>query len=134
MSAPANIVTQAFIEALTGERDTSMHVRFIHDRIGGGINAQGSIASLEADIAHNQALGYGAFVVVNEGGHHDKNITRIRAAFVDGDGIPLPEKWHVPPDIIVIRDATHWHAYWLTGEGFPVDQYQKQNHLAGFKR
>jgi hypothetical protein len=46
-------------------------------------------------------------------GQTDKAITHIRALFIDMDGKPQPDHWHVEPDFLVIRDATHWHAYWL---------------------
>jgi P4 family phage/plasmid primase-like protien len=135
MNAPANIavpnltVARAFIAAVTGDPDTQVCVRCIHDRKKHhAIKMRGTIAELWPEILRLQRLGYGAFVVVNEGGHHDKSITRIRAGFVDGDGIPLPETWHMPPDLIVIRDELHWHAYWLIGEGFPVEQFETLQH------
>jgi hypothetical protein len=70
-----------------------------------------------------QEGGWGVFVVVNEGGRNKKSITRVRALFIDGDGIPLPLRWHCEPDFIVQRDETHWHAYWLVDD-CPVEAFE----------
>lgn len=64
--------------------------------------------------------GAGVFVTVNRtdgGGRKAQNVTAVRGLFIDGDGIPLPLSWHCMPSIIVARDETHWHAYWLLFDG-----------------
>ena len=81
--------------------------------------------------------GAGIFVCVNatDGkGRGAKNITRVRALFVDSDGTPSPPGWHRCPDIFVYRDApgclTYWHAYWLVGN-VPLDRFtESQTRLA----
>jgi len=122
--APDLNMTRAFIRALMGDADAPLCVRAIQDRKKHAIKMRGTIMELWPEILRLQRLGYGIFVVVNEGGDKDDNITRIRAVFVDGDNIPLPERWHVEPDIIVRRDETHWHAYELVAEDFPVEQFE----------
>lgn len=130
MTAPANIaapnliMARNFIGTVIGDPDTVVCMRCIHDRKKHAIKLRGTIAELWPEVLRLQRLGYGIFLVINEGGDTDDDITRVRAAFVDGDGIPLPEKWHVPPDLIVRRDDLHWHAYWLIGESFPVEQFE----------
>jgi hypothetical protein len=102
---------QLHIEIITGFPDAVMHFRLIHpakDRQA--IKLKGTVAGLWAQFQEHQKLGYGVFVVVNEGGDADEEIIRVRALFADGDDIPIPEIWHVPPTFLVIRDETHWHA------------------------
>ena len=102
------------VDLITGSPDTSVCVRLIRDLKSGRANQPasnliGSIATLWPRIQAAQTEGHGAFLVVNEGGHRGDEITRIRAAFVDADGLPLPDawEWHVTPDFLVRRDRAH---------------------------
>ncbi len=73
-------------------------------------------AELPAVLNGINGQGAGVFVTINatDGrGRHIANVTSIRAQFIDGDGVEMPAAWHLRPSIIVRRDATHWHAYWL---------------------
>lgn len=74
-------------------------------------------------VAKNRA-GCGIFATVNatDGkGRKNENVTGLRALFIDvDDGRTLPESWALPPSIIVQRDATHWHVYWLLIDGEPL--------------
>ncbi len=62
------------------------------------------------------------------------DIEEGRALFIDSDGAPRPDQWHLPPDFIIERkdDPKHnWWAFWIIdGDApFPVDQierYQKR--------
>jgi hypothetical protein len=67
------------------------------------------------------------FLVVNEGGDTDNEITRVRALFVDGHNIPMPATWHLDPDFITSRDETHWHAYWRVAD---IEFNEAQRRLA----
>lgn len=65
-------------------------------------------------------LGAGIFVTINETdlkGRKAKNITRVRAMFVDLDGVPLKnvtgDKAIPDPHIIVESSPKKWHCYWL---------------------
>lgn len=66
-----------------------------------------------ARLADHQAMGCGVFTTINGGGRYAADINQFRAVFMDSDGIPLPAQWVVAPHIIVQRDPTHYHAYWL---------------------
>ncbi len=77
----------------------------------------------------------GIFVTVNatDGqGREAANVTALRALFVDVDGTrELPATWPLAPSIIVQRDATHWHAYWLLRPGEDLRAFTPaQVHLA----
>lgn len=61
--------------------------------------------------------GAGAFAMVNRGdlqGRSNKNVTGVRAAFIDLDGAPLEPVLAaaVQPHIIVESSPDRWHAYW----------------------
>lgn len=105
---------EAHIELLTGSRDTVMDFRLIHDsdKTHRVRKFHGVLGKLWTQFEAAQVQGYGVFLVVNEGGNKDGEICTIRALFVDADNTHLPSKWHMRPDFIVQRDATHWHAYW----------------------
>ena len=97
---------------------------------------------------HDQALidlnrqGAGVFVMVNKGDgkvhagnktcRTNKNVIRVRAAFVDLDGSPLDPvlEAKVLPSIIVQSSAGRWHAYWRLDD-CPLDRFkQVQSALA----
>ena len=105
---PCIQTARRYVEALTGDADAPMNVRLIHDsdKSMPAAKRHGTVASLGPEIEAFQAQGYGVFVVVvNEGGNSDQEITGVRVGFVDADGIPLPDKWHLQPDFIIQRDA-----------------------------
>lgn len=68
--------------------------------------------------------GAGIYITVNATdlkGRKAKNITRIRAVFVDLDGAPLEPALEKPqPHIVVESSPKRWHAYWLVKD-MPVD-------------
>lgn len=114
------------VELLTASPDTQVCVRFIHDsdRTAPGVKITGTIAALWPTIEQGQAAGYGVFVIPNEGGNRDEDISTIRACFIDADGIPQPDTWHVKPDFVIVRDKTHWHAYWRMVD-LPVSKFRE---------
>ena len=151
---PQHDIASRFIELLTGSRDTRMCWRFLPEspaekkriadhekteRIRTGNrsyclrrNYDGGLDEVWADLLECQKHNWGTFVVINEGGRDKKSITKVRALFVDGDGISLPVEWHTEPDFIVQRDDTHWHAYWRVTD-CPLDQFQQtQLRLAAY--
>ena len=117
---------QQHVRLLTGSADTPINVRMIYGQGGHAYSLSGPVADLWPQIEAGQAKGYNAYLVVNEGGDDDASITRVRAVFIDADGLPMPKAWHAEPDFIVTRDATHWHAYWvvtnLQVDGFKTAQ------------
>lgn len=108
---------ERFVDLLTGSLDANLAFRTFPDHKSCKARAQkfnGSLRSLSDTLSDQQNEGCGVFVVVNGGGNCDADITEVRAAFVDADGVRLAGiKWHVPPHMIVKRDDEHWHAYWL---------------------
>ena len=60
--------------------------------------------------------GAGIFFCVNETdleGRSTKNITKVRAVFIDLDGTPLPQKFELQPNIIINSSPNKYHCYWL---------------------
>jgi len=113
------------VALVAGSGEAMVCLRLIHDsdRDAEAIKLEGSVRGLWPEIEARQAQGFGVFVVVNEGGHKASEITRIRAAFIDADGLPLPNEWHVRPAFLVQRDDTHWHAYWPVA-GLAVEDFR----------
>ena len=67
----------------------------------------------------------GIFVVINEGGQRDTEITRIRAVFADTDGAPLnPIIENLEPHMVIKTSPGRWHVYWLVDDNFPLDQFK----------
>jgi hypothetical protein len=123
------------IKLLTGFSDAPVWFRTFDDT-GKDVSKPskffGTVADQWSEIERLQAAGCGIFVVVNEGGNSDAEITDVRAIFVDADGIPFPETWHTDPDFVVTRDEMHWHAYWRV-DGLTVAVFnQAQRRLAAF--
>jgi len=123
------------VELIAGAANATVCFRFIHDsdRSVEAIKAEGKLDLYWPAIEAYQAQGFGVFVVVNEGGDRADQITKIRAAFIDADGIPEPVEWHVPPDFRVVRDDLHWHAYWLVKDLAVGDFRQAQQRLSCFR-
>lgn len=121
------------IEILTGAKAAEVCIRLIHDKIrdhSGARKLEGTIQNLWPVIEHAQEEGFGVFLVVNGGGHRDADINEIRAAFIDGDDIPMPSAWHAEPSFFVRRTDTRWHAYWLTENMEPSQFESLQKRLA----
>lgn len=110
-----------FIELLTGNKDTKMHwvTYYDPDKSRNNEVAKTVYAKFEdmvPIIKLWQRNKQGVTLCINETDgirRLEKNITKCRAVFIDGDDIPLPTVWPISPNIIVSRDATHWHCYWL---------------------
>ena len=129
--------TEQFLEMLLGGTDEPAHYRIIHDRdnerAATNIDNSPLNEALVKHFNHVQKGGFGIFIVVNEGGQADKHITGLRACFVDGDGILMPEDWGLRPNMLVVRDQTHWHAYWLLDESEDLTKFSHvQRILAGY--
>jgi hypothetical protein len=121
-------IAERHIELLTGSADTPICFRVISQPDGRGETSarkiNGTLADRWTELAELNREGWQIYLVVNEGGHNSAAIKRIRALFIDGDGIPLPETWHVEPSFLLHRDATHWHAYWPVDDT-PVEQFSE---------
>jgi hypothetical protein len=69
----------------------------------------------------------GIFVVINEGGQKDNDITRIRAVFVDIDDVSIPFEPIVEaltPHCVIESSPGKYHIYWLVLDDFPLDQFK----------
>lgn len=130
---PNKATAERFVELLTGWADTDVCLRLIHDREDApAIKLRGTVNELWPQVEAAPAQGRGVFIVVNEGGDTDEDITGIRALFIDGDDIPLPQdwEWHQPPDWTVSRGPERWHAYWRVADCTPAQFSEAQKRLA----
>lgn len=81
----------------------------------------GTLAENAATLVRLNDDGAGAFVVVSETdglGRERKNVTRVRALFVDLDGAPIEPVTSGPlaPHLVVESSPGRWHAYWLVSD------------------
>jgi hypothetical protein len=84
-------------------------------------NAKVGHGTLERDedaapVAHLNAVGAGVYVMANAGdgkGRTAKNVTRVRALFIDTDGAPYPDPLPLRPHLVVESSPGKWHLYWL---------------------
>ncbi len=111
-----------FIGTLVDDLATPLWWQTFDDAKQGRDLVRQPFLSLEDALPELTALneaGAGIFVTINASteGRSAADITGIRAAYIDIDGTrPLPTAWPLAPSIIVQRDDTHWHAYWLVDE------------------
>ena len=77
------------------------------------------------ELAHHNERGAAAYVVVNDGGDVDADISRIRAVFADLDGAPLEpvERCGLEPHVIVETSPGKYHAYWIVRD-LPVTEFR----------
>jgi hypothetical protein len=78
-------------------------------------------------LAEFNDAGAGVFLMVNQGDGHGRsirNVTNVRALFVDLDGAPVDPILRVAelPDCIVQSSPGRWHAYWKVDD-CPRDQF-----------
>jgi putative DNA primase/helicase len=131
--APRLDLARRHVELLTGSPETYCHFRLLKGK-GAGWNFSGTIDGRWHFIVEKQQEGWEVFIIVNDGGDSDAQITTIRALFADGDNIPTPVEWHAEPDFLTRRDATHWHAYWLVADMPKSDFRMAQKRLAAHYR
>lgn len=87
-------------------------------------NRSDIIDACEKTLRHRNKKEAGVFIVVNEGGHTDKEITRVRSVFADLDGAPLqPVVDALAPHAVICTSPDKWHVYWLVEDGFPLDHF-----------
>lgn len=84
----------------------------------------GTVDSCEGLLRERNGMGAGAFMVINDGGHTDVEITKVRAVFADTDGAPLePIVEALTPHAVICSSPGNWHVYWLVEDGFPLDRF-----------
>lgn len=95
----------------------------------------GTLEQQAATLQRANEQGAGVFVTVNEtdgSGRKAKNITRVRALFVDLDGSPLQPVLDaaVHPNVVIESSQGRWHAYWLV-QDCPLEDFKRcQQRLA----
>jgi len=76
----------------------------------------GTIKEHFYSLAELNRKGAGIFFTVNETdlkGRTTDNIKRVRAVFIDLDGVPLPQEFNLLPHVIVNTSPGKYHAYWI---------------------
>jgi hypothetical protein len=113
-----------FLELLTGSPNSAVCFRIFDDKKGGAAKSlRGTLADNLTALKRKQLEGCGVFVVINEGGDKDAEITRVRALFVDFDNAPLPERWHVRPHWITNTSPGKHQAFWFV-RNLPVAEFR----------
>jgi hypothetical protein len=74
--------------------------------------------------------GAGIFVTVNKTdgkGRKNKNVTAVRAPFVDLDGSPIEpvQRWCLKPYIIVESSSNRYHAYWRHDGSIKLEKFKQ---------
>ncbi|HEX7600616.1 MAG TPA: DNA-primase RepB domain-containing protein [Polyangiaceae bacterium] len=132
---------RAYLGILTGEVDPIVTFQTFSDRKTKGAKRDmlarvlhGTLRQRAAELSRLNEVGAGIFVMVNAGdlkGRREKNVTRVRALFIDVDDTQ-PRTFAVKPDILV-RSGRGEHAYWLLAPGEPLEQFTPaQKRLAAF--
>jgi hypothetical protein len=83
-----------------------------------------------ADMERLNNAGAGIFVTVNETdgkGRKNKNVTAVRATFVDLDGSPIKpvQGWCLKPYIIVGSSSNKYHAYWRHDGSVKLEHFKQ---------
>ena len=109
-------MAQQFLNILKDEAPICWQI--IPDQKGKGRAAilHGALEDVKPQLINAQHNGCGIFIAVNltNGiGRTTQDVLKATAVFCDGDNIPLPKSWPIEPHIVVQRDGTHWHAYWI---------------------
>lgn len=135
MVSPSNFtvaqqLTRAFLLMLDRKADTkTFSFRTFDDKKGSNRkellgNLSETLDNCEQTLRRRNAKEAGVFVVVNDGGHTDKEITKVRSVFADLDGAPLqPIVDALAPHAVICSSPGKWHVYWLVDAGFPLDRF-----------
>lgn len=84
----------------------------------------GSFDQVKDELAKLNRQGAGVFVVINEGGHTDASITRIRAVFEDQDQADKPRPhYELEPHLEIESSPGKTHRYWLIDD-LPVKRFK----------
>ena len=125
-----------FLTLLTGAENTPMQFTCIPERPGSAdavTTCAGSLGTCWATIEEKQREGCGIFVPINalDGDRRAKNVTRLRALFIDVD-VPVPAMALLGASMVV-HSGRGFHAYWLLdGTDALVDFRPAQKALATY--
>lgn len=117
---------KAFVAALTGDPNSVMDWRALHDVQKGadGYPLRGTIDQAAAELDRLNTAGYGIFVVINQldgKGRDAANVQSVRAHFIDYDNADpgwsqyhAVNAWELPPTFTVASAVPgKFHAYWV---------------------
>jgi len=119
-----------FIAALCGSKDASIVFQVFDDdavrkRTDLTRVLVGTLREHLPVLNRLQNHGAGVFVQINAGTRGNRNVTRIRALFVDDD---TPDRQldvsALPPSMIVESSKGKRHYYWLPSADIPIDQFK----------
>ena len=131
-------IAYAYINALTGDSETVMDFRCLHDvdRGADGINIRGSLSQVYGQLSELNRNGYGIFVSIQQMdgvGRTLANVQHIRTHIVDMDE-PLTSDANynqavnspMPPHMAVQTSPGKYHLYWFTEAYSGNDFYKHQ--------
>ena len=82
-------------------------------------------------LTSKNASGAGIFVVINQGGQTDDDITRVRYVFADTDGAPLdPLTDALEPHMLIESSPKKYHVYWRVSDCQPTKFQTVQKAIA----
>ncbi len=123
-----------FVELLSGDANSLECFHAIKRGVGGrhvhGSITDGEVSGqLETWNMNGFEIYITAHALYNDVTHspNTEDISDGRALFIDSDGEPKPDQWHLPPDFIIERedDPDHnWWAFWIMDSPFPTDQIE----------
>lgn len=89
----------------------------------------GTLRELAGELEKRNRQGAGVYLVVNGGdgpAHTDREITEVRALFVDDDSEAIADPAGLePPPSIVVRTKQGCHVYWLPASPMPVAEFRE---------
>jgi hypothetical protein len=123
-------IAAAFITHLTGSSSTPMTWQVFDDdpqRRDPAVAfiCHGSLPEVSYRLARANAAGCGVFVTVNATdlkGRRGRNITAVRALYIDTDGF-VPSSYHLPPTMVV-HSRAGIHAYWCLTDAMPLQDFR----------
>lgn len=123
----------AYLAVLTGETDPIVTFQTFSDRKVKGAKRDtlarvlhGTLRQRGAELARLNEVGAGVFVMVNAGdlkGRREKNVTSVRAIFIDEDA-PRLRPYALRPSFMVRTSAERAHAYWLPRGVVPLSGFK----------
>src|SRR6266850_6476386 len=137
--APNLAQAEAFVIALTGNSNTILTLQIIDDTVAKRRDFNrvltGSIGQLWPIVSRLNQAGAGIFVQINEGRRGARNVTSLRALFVDDDGKGPAFLVPLLPSIVVASSLgeRNRHYYWLLKPGESIEAFTPaQRHLIAY--
>jgi hypothetical protein len=87
----------------------------------------GTVGQHTANLRELNDAEAGIYVVVNEGGQTDNDITCVRAVFADIDNVDIPYEpiaEALSPHCVIESSPGKHHIYWFVPDDFPLDQFK----------